>query len=55
MVRISRMPCRRSCRAPLILRLKMDYLIDIVYSGGILLLFLLCWAFARGCQRLEGK
>jgi hypothetical protein len=33
----------------------MDFLIDILYGGGILLFFLLTWAFARGCQHLEGK
>jgi hypothetical protein len=33
----------------------MDFLVDILYGGAILLFFALTWAFARGCSRLEGK
>jgi len=33
----------------------MDYLMDIVYAGGIVAFFLLTWALARGCDKLGDR
>ncbi|WP_394780732.1 potassium ABC transporter ATPase [Undibacterium sp.] len=33
----------------------MDYLMDILYVGGIVLFFLLIWALAKGCDALGGR
>ncbi len=33
----------------------MDYLMDILYVGGIALFFLLVWALALGCDKLGGR
>jgi hypothetical protein len=32
----------------------MDYLMDILYVGGVVVFFLLIWALAQGCDKLGG-
>lgn len=33
----------------------MEYVMDIVYTGGIVTFFLLVWALTQGCDKLGAK